>query len=338
MINEQRFETILKEFKNIKPILVAGDVGVDKYTYGEVKRISPEAPVPVLEVNREWMKLGLAANVVDNLQALEVESTICGVIGDDKNANTLENLLEESRLKIWGIIRDKNRMTTFKERVVTEMQQVCRVDYESKEPISNDVYEKLKLRFDEFKHEHSAFILEDYGKGFLRKNVIEYVISEAKNLNKLVAVDPARTTPPEYYTGATLLKPNKIEAQIMAQALGYNGVTDIEEIARILVDKLSLEKIIITLGPEGMGLIDTTNGGAYTKIPTVANEVYDVSGAGDTAISAIVAAMASGATLKEAAWIGNCASGVVVGKKGTALVTQGELIQFYNKLKQANIE
>lgn len=337
MINDQRFETILKEFKNIKPILVAGDVGVDKYTYGEVKRISPEAPVPVLEVSREWMKLGLAANVVDNLSALEVESTICGVIGDDKNANTLENLLEESRLKTWGIIRDASRMTTFKERVVTEVQQVCRVDYESQEPINNEVYDKLKLRFDEFKSEHSAFIIEDYGKGFLRKNVIEYIISEAKSLNKLVAVDPSRTTPAIYYKGATLLKPNKVEANLMVQSLGYNNVTCMEEVSRILVDKLALEKIIITLGSEGMGLVDTNNGGEFVRIPTVANEVYDVSGAGDTAISAIVSALCSGASLEEAAWIGNCAAGVVVGKKGTALVTQGELIQFYKKLKQANI-
>lgn len=337
MINEQRFESILKEFKNIKPVLVVGDVGVDKYTFGEVKRISPEAPVPVLEVNKEWMKLGLAANVVDNLKSLEVDSTICGVIGDDKNANALENLLEESGLRTWGIIRDKNRMTTFKERVVTQMQQICRVDYESKEPIDNEVYDKLKLRFDQFKAEHSAFIIEDYGKGLLRKKVIEYVISEAKNLNTLVAVDPSRSTPPLYYQGATLLKPNKLEATLMAQALGYN-VDSVEEIARILVDKLNLEKIIITLGPEGMGLIDTATGGDFIKIPTVANEVFDVSGAGDTAISAIVSALSCGATLQEAAWIGNCASGVVVGKKGTALVTQGELINFYNKLKQANIE
>jgi rfaE bifunctional protein kinase chain/domain len=130
MINEQRFESVLKGFKNVDPILVVGDVGVDKYTYGEVNRISPEAPVPVLEVNKEWMKLGLAANVVDNLQSLEVKSTICGVIGDDTNANLLENLLEENQLSTWGIIRDKSRMTTFKERVVTEIQQVCRVDYE----------------------------------------------------------------------------------------------------------------------------------------------------------------------------------------------------------------
>jgi rfaE bifunctional protein kinase chain/domain len=338
MINEKRFETILNNFNKIEPILVVGDVGVDKYTYGNVSRISPEAPVPVLEVAREWMKLGLAANVSDNLQSLEVKSTLCGVIGDDSNGNLFENLLEESQLLTWGIIRDPNRMTTFKERVVTEVQQICRVDYETKESICNDTYYRLKDRFDEFKSSHSAIILEDYGKGLFRKNVVEYIVKEAKETNRLLAVDPSRTTPPQYYQGATLLKPNKAEAQIMVEALGYGKKSDVEEMARILVDKLQLEKIIITLGPEGMGLIDTKDNGEFTRIPTVANEVFDVSGAGDTAISTIVAALASGASLEEAAWVGNCAAGVVVGKKGTALVSQGELIKFFERLKQSNIE
>ena len=124
MITEQRFVEILENFEKIDPILVVGDVGVDKYTYGEVNRISPEAPVPILEVNKEWTKLGLAANVSDNLQSLKAKSTICSVIGDDQNGNTLEGLLEEAGLKTWGLVRDKSRMTTFKERVVTETQQI----------------------------------------------------------------------------------------------------------------------------------------------------------------------------------------------------------------------
>ena len=341
MINEKRFESILSNFKNIDPILVVGDVGVDKYTYGHVNRISPEAPVPVLEVSREWMKLGLAANVSDNLQSLEVKSTLCGVIGDDSNGNLFENLLEECQLLTWGIIRDPNRMTTFKERVVTEVQQVCRIDYETKDAICNDTYQRLKDRFDEFKSSHSAIIMEDYGKGLFRKNVVEYIVSEAKEMKRLLAVDPSRTTPPLFYKGASLLKPNKVEAQLMVEALGYGKKDDVEEIARILVDKLELEKIIITLGPEGMGLIDTkdpSTTGNFIRIPTVANEVFDVSGAGDTAISTIVASLASGASLEEAAWIGNCAAGVVVGKKGTALVSQGELIQYYERLKHSNLE
>lgn len=332
MITTERFNEIVGQFKQLKPILVVGDVGVDKYTLGNVKRISPEAPVPVVEVSTEWMKLGLAANVSDNLKSMGVNSTLCGVIGDDLNASKLEGLLEDSNLKTWGIVRDPNRMTTFKERIVTEVQQVCRIDYETKDAIDNDTYYRLKDRFEQFKQEHSAFIIEDYGKGLLRENVISYLVDQAKEMNLLLAVDPARSTPPQWYKGATLLKPNRAECEIMVSALGYNKTSSLDEMAQILVDKLELEKIIITLGAEGMAMLDTKISDQLKSIPTVAKEVYDVSGAGDTAISAIVASMAAGATLEEAGWIGNCASGVVVAKKGTALCSQDELRMHFDDL------
>jgi len=330
MITENRFNEILKKFNQIKPILVVGDVGVDKYTYGDVSRISPEAPVPVLNVQKEWMKLGLAANVSDNLSSLEVASTLCGVIGEDSNGVIFENLLEEINVKTWGIIHDETRMTTFKERVVTEVQQICRVDYESHHPINEDTYKRLEDRFLEFKDKHSAIILEDYGKGFVDERVCNYLTTHCNELGIELAVDPSRSTPPLWYKGAHLLKPNRIETQLMLQALGYSE-SDPEKAAEILVDKLDLKKIIITLGADGMGMLDTTLDGKFHKIPTVANEVFDVSGAGDTAISTIVASLVSGATLEEAAWIGNCASGVVVSKKGTALVNQKELRAFFLK-------
>lgn len=337
MIKQDRFEKIINSFQTIDPILVIGDVGVDKYSHGAVNRISPEAPVPVLEVTKEWMKLGLAANVSDNLQSLGVKSTLCGVIGDDKNADTLEELLEDSNLKTWGLVRDEKRMTTFKERVVTEVQQICRIDYETKEPICNDTYFRLKDRFNEFKAAHSSIIIEDYGKGLFSETVLEFLISEAKEMGRAVLVDPARTTPPLWYKGATLLKPNQVESELMVKALGYNKSPSVEERAEILIDKLNLEKIIITLGAHGMAMLDTKLDGKLHKIPTVAQEVFDVSGAGDTAISAISAAISAGASLEEAAWIGNCASGVVVGKKGTALVTTQELSSFYNELLSSTI-
>ena len=337
MISRDRFDNILANFNSIKPIMVVGDVGVDKYTFGEVKRISPEAPVPVLEVEKEWMKLGLAANVSDNLKSLEVTSTLCGVIGDDNNANKLEDLMDENGLKSWGIVRDESRMMTFKERIVTEVQQVCRVDYETKDAISNETYNRMKDRFEEFKADHSAIIIEDYGKGLLRENVISYLVEQGKDMGKLVAVDPARSTPPHWYKGATLLKPNRVECEIMVKALGYNQKASVSEMAEILIDKLSLEKIIITLGAEGMAMLDTKLSSEIKIIPTVAKEVFDVSGAGDTAISAIVASMAAGATLEEAGWIGNCASGVVVAKKGTALCSVSELKEHFQDLLDSGL-
>jgi rfaE bifunctional protein kinase chain/domain len=333
LISEDRFKNLVSSFNKLAPILVAGDIGIDKYTHGDVTRISPEAPVPVLNVKKEWMKLGLAANVSDNLKALDIESTLCGICGDDRNANELETLLEENKLKTWGIIRDGSRMTTYKERVTTSIQQICRVDYESKEPMSDSLEEKLYTRLEDFYEGHSAVIVEDYGKGFFNENIAQALIKRFQKMGKIVAVDPSRYSPVQWYNGATLLKPNFAEAQAMAAQLGYRG-SSVEVIAELLIEKLEVEKLIITLGSEGMALIDTKDDNRIHYIPTVANEVFDVSGAGDTAISTITASLVAGASLQEACWIGNCASGVVVGKKGTALVNREELASFYQILKQ----
>jgi rfaE bifunctional protein kinase chain/domain len=332
MISESRFNEILINFDKINPVLVIGDIGVDKYTKGRVTRISPEAPVPIVEVYEEWNKLGLAANVTDNLQSLNVKSTICGVIGSDSNGNILEDLLEEQKLSTWGVVRCEERMTTFKERVVTDVQQVCRVDYETKKELASNTLKRIIHRISEFIGEHSSVVLEDYGKGLFSEEFTKKIIKLSQDSDKFVAVDPSRTTNPIFYKGVNLLKPNRLESELMVKSLGYYE-KDTAKISEILIDKLSLEKIIITLGSQGMAITDTLSGdGKMKTIPTLAREVFDVSGAGDTAISTIMAALSSGASLEEAAWLGNCASGVVVGKKGTALVTQDELKDFYKQL------
>ncbi len=331
-LTPENFEKIVFNFQSLKPILVVGDLGIDKYTYGEVKRISPEAPVPVLEVQKEWNKLGLAANVSDNLKSLEVPSTLCGVIGDDSRANLMEHLLEERGLKTWGLIRDASRHTTYKERVTTATQQICRVDYETKDSLNEDVAKRVFARINEFSNSHSGVIIEDYGKGLFSENLCQKIINDFKDKNLLVAVDPSRSTPPMWYKGATLLKPNRLESNMMVEALGHFKERKLETIAEILVDKLQLEKIIITLGADGMAMLDTKLDGQLKIIPTAANEVFDVSGAGDTAIAAISSALISGASLEEAAWVGNCAAGVVVRKRGTALCSKQELRDYYGNL------
>ena len=331
IISVTRFNEITSKFNSIDPIVVVGDVGIDKYTFGEVRRISPEAPVPVLEVTKEWLKLGLAANISHNLRTLGVKSTLCGVVGDDSNANVFDNLLEDEKLNTWGIVRTKSRPTIFKERVTTNTQQICRIDYESSEYIDEETEQKILLRMDEFVKNHQALIIEDYAKGTLTKSLIASLISKFKSNGRLVAVDPGRSTPPLFYKGATLLKPNLSEAKIMVESLGYKE-KKLENIAKILIEKLDLQMLVITLGAEGMALIDTKIQSELKIIPTVANEVFDVSGAGDTAISVLTSALLSGATLEEAAWIGNCASGVVVGKKGTATVNLEELNSFFLQL------
>lgn len=332
ILTPEKFENIISHFQTMKPILVVGDLGVDKYTFGEVKRISPEAPVPVLEVQKEWNKLGLAANVSDNLKSLEVASTLCGVIGDDARANLVEHLLEERGLKTWGLVRDPSRHTTYKERVTTATQQICRVDYETKDSISDEVSKRVSSRIQEFSENHSGVIIEDYAKGLFSEALCQKIIADFKAKGLLVAVDPSRSTPPMWYKGATLLKPNRQESHMMVEALGYFKERKLETIAKVLVEKLQLEKIIITLGADGMALLDTKLGGELKIIPTVANEVFDVSGAGDTAIAAISSSLIAGASLEEAAWVGNCASGVVVKKRGTALCSKQELRDYYTNL------
>jgi rfaE bifunctional protein kinase chain/domain len=332
ILTSEKFQTIISQFHNIKPILVVGDLGVDKYTFGEVRRISPEAPVPVLEVSKEWNKLGLAANVSDNLKSLEVDSTLCGVIGDDARANLVEHLLEERGLKTWGLVRDASRHTTYKERVTTEIQQICRVDYETKDSLSEDTNRRIDARIQEFSQTHSGVVIEDYGKGLFSEELCQKIIKNFKEKGLLIAVDPSRSTPPLWYKGASLLKPNKLESHMMIEALGYFKERKLETIAQVLADKLALEKVIITLGADGMAMLDTKGDGKLKIIPTAANEVFDVSGAGDTAIAAITSALLAGASLEEAAWIGNCASGVVVKKRGTALCTLNELKDYFQNL------
>ena len=334
ILTQEKFQTITDKFSKLNPILVVGDLGVDKYTFGEVKRISPEAPVPVLEVSKEWNKLGLAANVSDNLKSLEVASTLCGVVGEDTRANLVEHLLEERGLNTWGLVRDKNRMTTYKERVTTATQQICRVDYETKDQIDDETMKRIFGRIQEFSQSHSGVIIEDYGKGLFSETLCQKIIATYKEKNLMVAVDPSRSTPPTWYKGATLFKPNKLESHIIVEALGYFKERNLENIAKILVDKLALEKVIITLGPDGMAMLDTKGDGKLKIIPTAANEVFDVSGAGDTAIAAITASLISGASLEEAAWVGNCAAGVVVKKRGTALCSKEELSDYFQNLRK----
>ncbi len=336
-MNEERFNEIMTRFSTLKPIVILGDVGIDKYTQGVVRRISPEAPVPIIEVDSEWEKLGLAANISHNLKEIGIESILCGVVGDDTRAPLFEDLLEESGLKTWGVVRDAERPTIFKERIVTSTQQICRIDYEKKQFISKEVEDRLIQRLEDFLADHDAVILEDYAKGTMTERVIRHSIDICKERKKMVCVDPGITTPPLYYKGSSLLKPNLKEARLMVESLGFTyKKKSIEEMASILVDKLMLEKIVITLGADGMALLDTKDSGKLELIPTLAQEVFDVSGAGDTTQGLLTASLVAGASLAEAAFIGNCGAGVVVAKKGTATVNMAELKSFYSRVVKSS--
>ncbi len=333
MISQTRFCEILEKFESLVPLLIVGDVGVDRYTMGEVSRISPEAPVPVLNVTKSWNKLGLAANITDNLNTLGVPATLCCVVGKDHYASIFESLLEEIGHSTWGIVYDDSRPTTLKERVTTSGQQICRVDYEKSHALNSDVEKKMIERIGEFLPKHQAIILEDYDKGTLTPTLLKNIMAEARQQKIFIAVDPARHRSALLYKGADFLKPNLIEAKMLVQSLGQQESTPFD-LCRILLDKLDLDKIAITLGAEGMALMDRSSGEkGFNIIPTLVTEVYDVSGAGDTVIATLVSSLMAGGTLEESAWVANCAAGVVISKKGTATVNKDELMEFYLRMK-----
>ncbi len=331
VLSKERFEEITCGFEKIDPIMVVGDVGLDKYTYGTVERISPEAPVPVLNVTKSWFKLGMAANVSENLKSLGARSTLCGIVGDDVHADVFENFLAKADLSTDGLVRDADRPTIVKERIVTGVQQICRVDYEDNSPLSEKARLDLFDCIQKLLPEHSAIILEDYAKGVFSGELCQEIIKAARRENKMVLVDPGRHAHPIWYKGASLIKPNQVECRTIVDVLGYHNEKELPQLVRIISQELEIENVIVTLGPGGMGIYHAGRND-LTVIPTVATEVFDVSGAGDTAISAVAASLLTGATLEEAAWIGNSASGVAVSKKGTANVSLDELRSFFKRL------
>jgi len=326
-------DKILENMTTISPILVLGDVGIDKYTYGEVSRISPEAPVPVVEVQKEWKKLGLAANVTDNLQALRVKSSLSGVVGEDNNAQLFFDMLENLNVSSLGMLKIPGRMTTFKERIITSLQQICRVDYETTKAITEDQAQKIFSKIENMITFHSGLLIEDYGKGMLTKELTQKSIQLFRNAKKFVAVDPSRNTPAHFYKGASLLKPNLAEAKILCEQLGFHLTAEQPvEMAKILLDKLDLEMVVITLGSKGICLHDKKEHLNPSLIPTMAKEVFDVSGAGDTVISVLTSALIAGASLWDACYLSNIAAGIVVSKKGTATTTALEMKKFYQTI------
>lgn len=329
-INQTRFEEIIGKFKNIDPVIVLGDVGIDKYTYGEVERISPEAPVPVLNVHKEWLKLGMAANISHNLKTLSIDSSLFGIMGDDDNSKHLENLLEDNGLKTWGMVPLDGRKTTFKERVLTGVQQICRVDYETIKTLDKEELKQVQTRLTDLYEGHSAVILEDYAKGMVTPDLAKWAIEFFNEKGIFVAVDPGRKVPARTYTGASLLKPNFKESIELVESLGHY-TKDPKEIAKILSGELKVEKIVITLGGDGILIYESSQPEKSEILPTIKTEVFDVSGAGDTVISLLTSAIVAGATLKEAAIIANCGAGVVVAKKGTATVDQEELSKYFKR-------
>lgn len=324
VFKKQRLDEIFQNFNN-KRIFVIGDLMLDVYIWGKVGRISPEAPVPIVEVQEESYRFGGAANVGMNVKSLGGIPVLVGVIGYDKEGTVIDALMEENDLEKDGIFYDDNRPTTVKTRIIAHSQHVVRVDKEDKKDISEEMENKILQFLQQRKNEIDGIILEDYNKGVLTKNLIRQVIDFANQNKILITVDPKFDNFFEYQN-VTVFKPNRKETE---DALGIklDSEEKVFEAGRRLKEKLNPEYLLLTRGEKGMTLF-SKNGDVHT-IPTRARKVADVSGAGDTVIATITMALAAGAEIEEAATIANRAAGLVCEEVGVVPVNR-ELL--YNAL------
>ncbi len=321
--NRPRLLELLQQFSK-KRVVILGDVGVDRYTEGTVDRISPEAPVPIVRVDQERLKLGLAANVADNIVELGGQCDLIGLVGLDSGFEDLKQLMKSKGLSSDRLIADPSRRTVVKQRIVSERQQLLRVDYENDHSVSQDIRDKVYAQLESVMAQADALIIEDYAKGLLSVELSKRCIQLAKRFGKPVLTDPNRKTSLSAYLGCTTLTPNRKEAEVLAKT-PIRSFSDMRNAAQIILGETGSDSLVITLGRDGAALFK--RGVPNTVlIPTSAREVYDVSGAGDTFISVLTLATIAGATLEEASLLGNIAAGVEVGKRGTATVTVDEIV------------
>jgi rfaE bifunctional protein kinase chain/domain len=330
MIKSTRAKPILKRFSDQR-ILVVGDLMLDRYIYGHVSRISPEAPVPVVHVNHEKSMPGGASNVASNIRALGGQAGVSGIMGLDPSASELMNLLAQDGVGVGGVLEIPSIKTTVKTRVIAERQQVVRIDWEDRIQYSDKMIDAFCAKLAREVEQSTGIILEDYGKGVIEQRVVDTALEAAKKKGIPVGLDP-KDNHELRLEGITVATPNRKEAFVAARVEesepGPNPLEDqaLLKVGRILLDKWKPSLLMITLGPQGMILFEGEK--TPKHVPTRAREVFDVSGAGDTVIATCVLALAAHATHEEAAEIANYAAGVVVGKLGTATCSQDELVRY----------
>lgn len=314
------FERIIKKFSGVR-ILVVGDIMLDRFIWGDVSRISPEAPVPVVVVDKETFLLGGAANVVNNIYSLGGKASLCGVIGDDEMGQKVIQRLSEMGIERSGISIEPGRQTTVKTRIIAHQQQLVRIDRETtqhpKVSTLRSLSEYLKRNIKSF----DGVILSDYGKGLLTRGVVRDVIRKARQTGKLVMVDP-KIKNFFFYREATVVTPNTTEAS-SASRISITDEASLNRAGRNLLKRLRCDALVITRGEDGMAIFEPHQ--KPFLVPTEAREVYDVTGAGDTVIGTMALALGAGASIRRAAELANHAAGIVVGKVGTATVDQEEL-------------
>jgi rfaE bifunctional protein kinase chain/domain len=311
----------VRNFRN-KRILVFGDLMLDRFVWGAVSRISPEAPVPVVEIKKESTHLGGAANVASNIRSLGGVPIPLGVIGDDFEGARLREEFRAIQCAVDGLVVDKGRPTSIKTRIIAHHQQVCRTDREDRSPLSPAVQERVIEKFKAALPSADGIIISDYSKGLISRPLLRRALPLAKAAGKIACVDP-KMRDFSAYRPATIITPNAAEAE-SASGIAIAGNRDLRRAGRKILSGSGIKHLLITRGEEGMAVFESAT--KMTCIPTVAKEVFDVTGAGDTVISTVALSLVSGLSILESAVLSNIAAGIVVGKLGTASVTPEELI------------
>jgi D-beta-D-heptose 7-phosphate kinase/D-beta-D-heptose 1-phosphate adenosyltransferase len=325
----EELKKVVERFESAR-ILAIGDVMLDRFILGTVSRISPEAPVLVVDLTSETFKPGGAANAINNIRALGGEVIAVGIIGDDVSGKKLIDLLKQSGINTEGIIVIQNRPTIVKTRIIAGQQQIVRIDREKRDGLDNEWVQNI-LGFVNTKiKDIDAILISDYDKGVITNKLLEDVIPLAKKYNKPIIVDP-KVEHFLDYKGVTIVTPNIKEASA-ATGISPINETSIRNMGQWLLTQLECDTVLITRGKDGMTLFE--NDGAVIHIPTVAREVFDVTGAGDTVTGVVALCLAVGAMMVDAAIIANTAAGIVVGKLGTATATKEELKHQLDILKE----
>ena len=320
-LTEKRLRELLGKFSG-KRVAVVGDLMLDRYYWGSVHRVSPEAPVPVVEVDTESVRFGGAANVANNIQALGGRAFLIGLVGDDHPGEMFKKMLSDQGLDTGGIVIDAERPTTIKTRVIAAGQHVVRIDNESKRDCPGLLRTRLIDAVRSNIRSLDGIIIEDYNKGVVTRDLIREVIAAANEHGKPVTVDPKYNNFFEY-KNVTVFKPNRREVE---EALGgkLTTVVEVERAGKSLLASLNAGNVLLTRGEEGMSLFQSD--GTITHFPTTAGEVQDVSGAGDTVISTLTMALVAGGGITESCILANCAGGVVVGAVGIVPILPEQLL------------
>lgn len=321
----QKFLEMTELLANRK-ILVVGDCGLDEYTMGRVRRISPEAPVPILEVDKEKLHLGMSANVAQNITHLKSHAVLISVVGADHRSNNLRQILKEKGIDDQFLVEDPNRPTTQKTRIMAGPHHIVRVDYEQKQSVDDKIKEKVLQLVKKHITECQAVIVQDYAKGLLDKSLIQNIFQIAKSHEKPVLVDPHRTTPLSFYEGADLFKPNLDESLALLKEPYDHQIENDEQrilnLAEQLKQKINGKQMVLTRGSKGVVLFDKE---MIHLVPTYARQVFDVTGAGDTMIATLALAKTAKLPALDGCVLANFAAGFVVSKVGAACCSLDDL-------------